>query len=229
MKFIATISLCLIGLSALAQKNDIGKYQIKLYGLYNPNLLSGHVEQPRNGLVDYVYYRNTFNPTIAINRTNKKGNRHEIELSGLAVNETNTRISSTTDSSLLWSISRSTKESKIVVRYEYIHEFLKNKKFRPSVGVSLSPYYIVYNTNSYHNIRNIFTERTYGIQAFIIPRLNYYISKRILIDLNIPLKITEHQYSKRTTYAANKTVYTGYYKTLFEDMFYARLGIGINI
>lgn len=233
MKFIATISLCLIGLSALAQKNDIGKYQIKLYALTTTNAIGVNSTYNRSQYAtSYVFFNHILNPTFAVNKQTNKGNRHEVELTALGINETTNRTTLNNNSSLFSvSTGAAVRESKFAARYEYIYVFMKNKRLQPSIGAALSPYYVKYNFAPLSTSVYPFRESAFGIQTFIIPRISYSLNKRFFVDLNVPLKITENQFSSRQEYnpteqnnTSNNTSFTA-----LEYMFYARLGIGINI
>lgn len=232
MKSIVTISLCIFGLSASAQKNNIGKYQIKLYALLTTNATSiDNTYNSNRQSISYVFFNNKLNPTLAINKRTNKGNRHEVELTAFAVNETSNRTTYSNPGTSQIATGGSVQESKFALRYEYIYVFLKDKKFQPSIGGAISPYYAKYNFTPLSSSVFPFKEYAFGIQTFIIPRISYSLNKRFFVDLNVPLNITENQFSSRHEYnptEQNNTSNNNSF-TVFEDMFYARLGIGVNI
>lgn len=232
MKLLTAIALSALSTAAIAQGSDIGKYQIKLYGLVTTNATSiNNTYNSNNRSISYVFFNQKLNPTLAVNKRTKNGNRHEVELTAFAVNETTNRTTYNNNSQSPIYMGGAVQESKFALRYEYIYVLLKDKKLQPSVGAAVSPYYAKYNFTPLTTAAYPFKEYAFGIQTFIIPRISYNISKRFFVDLNVPLKITEAQFSSRREYnptEQNNTSHNSSF-TAFQDMFYARLGIGVNI
>lgn len=232
MKLFTALVLTALSTTAIAQSSTLGKYQIKLYALVTTNATSiNNTYNSNRKSISYVFFNEKLNPTFAINKRTHKGNRHEIELTAFAVNETSNRTTYSNPGISQVATGGSVQESKFALRYEYIYVFLKDKKIQPSIGGAVSPYYAKYNFTPLSSSVFPFKEYAFGIQTFIIPRISYNISKRFFVDLNVPLKITENQFSSRHEYnptEQNNTSNNNSF-TAFEDMFYARLGIGITI
>lgn len=232
MKLSAALVLTALSIPAIAQTSSIGKYQIKLYALTTTNAIGVNSTYNRSQYAtSYVFFNHILNPTFAVNKQTNKGNRHEVELTAFAVNETSNRTTYSNPGTSQIATGGSVQESKFALRYEYIYVFLKDKRFQPSIGGAISPYYAKYNFTPLTTAAYPFKEYAFGVQTFIIPRITYNISKRFFLDLNIPLKITENQFSSRYEYnptEQNNTSNNNSF-TAFEDMFYARLGIGVNI
>ncbi|MEZ5015575.1 MAG: hypothetical protein R2800_00860 [Flavipsychrobacter sp.] len=232
MKYILTAITIFIAITCYAQKPTNGyKYQVKLYGLISPNRESANVDLKRNTLTSQTGISHFFNPTFAVNRMNKRGNRHELELTSLSDNEYSSRTSYSSDTARIWGFVSDVREFKVAIRYEYIQVFLKNRKLQPSLGFAASPYFVKYRHTPQWSNFNPFTERVFGIQTFIVPRLNINISKRFLLDVNVPIRISEHQFSKREEYSSSTGHLTikGTNTVFFRDMLYIRFGAGLNI
>lgn len=222
----------MLSFSVEAQVHTTSRYQIKLYALTTNNTLAVNSEySPNTYATSYIFSNPILNPTIAINKETKKGNRQEIELTSLAINETTVRNSINTPTTIQVATGFVAQENKLAMRYEYIYIFLKNRKLQPSIGAAIAPYYLKFKYTPLTTTLTPFKETAFGLQTFIVPRVSLHISQRFLIDLNFPLKVSDNQFSTRKEYnpalADNTTNNSS--NTLFQNMFYARLGVGINI
>jgi hypothetical protein len=170
------------------------KYALKIYNLttYEEQLKSKRL----NDTSSYRYqYTNTtlqiLQPTIAFQWKTKKNNLHEIELTSLILGKIGAKteiIEDTVNNGQIISGSDITRTA-ISLRYECILNFNKNKdsKFLPSLGFGINPYY---RQNNYSpKISNSFptSEISVGMSAFITPRLTYFLSSKLFIDINIPI------------------------------------------
>src|ERR1044071_9157733 len=113
--------------------------------------------------------------------------------------------------------------------------FAKKKEHRliPAIGIAAMPYYNRYRTDP--AITALFPTRDnlVGVRGFIVPRLNYHISKRVYADLNVPINLFDAQRhstntlnsalpaEQRTTSAFNFNALPAYYSV--------RLGIGVKL
>lgn len=238
MKYIICIAMAILNFAATAQEENTkpaAKYQLKLYGLFSPYLESSNIQLPNNRQVTYINSRHSLSPTIALSVVNKKGDYHEVELTRASINEYDnvTYLNYGLNSFSIPISGAIVTESKLILRYEYIHLFLKGKKFQPAIGVGAAPYLTAYRFTP--KVTSIFPlkERIIGLQTFVIPRLTYHLNKRFVLDLNVPLNISEHQFAKRTSFdptvpSAERNTNVSSNKVL-EDVAYVRLGIGIKL
>lgn len=234
MKYI--LSIILLSLSLQSYGSDTtsvgGKYQLKGYLLFTPNHESSDLQLNRLGYVSYVSINHRISPTLAFNFRNKKGNRHEIELSGIGVQEVQTYQAFLADTFAITSYGGSLTSSRIQMRYEYMQVFMKKKRFQPCIGLGISPYYFRYKSLPTANYYNFFTEHSYGIQAYLTPRINYYFSKRIFLDVNVPIKMLDFKYSTRKEQiglSPNPNKLNGTDTKVFEDALYIRFGLGLKL
>lgn len=130
-------------------------------------------------------------PTIAFQWKSKKNNFHEIELTSFRLGKNDNKIeeiNDTTNKNQLIN-GEDIKTTLISARYEYIYNFNKsiNSRFVPSIGFGINPYYSQ-NSNS-PKISSAFptSEIRFGIRAFITPRLTYFLTSKLFVDVNIPL------------------------------------------
>ncbi len=116
------------------------------------------------------------------------------------------------------------------IRYE-LSKILFNpsKKFRFNLGLGINPYFTETKyepevSNAYYSNAKLF-----GVSFNIIPRINYNITDRILIDLNIPFKLYDLQ--NQETHVNNPSLpirqqtSTEFTDIFFEDAYTIRLGV----
>ena len=74
-------------------------------------------------------------------------------------------------------------------------------------------------------------ERHIGVRTFVTPRITYFIKQKLFVDLNIPICITEMEYSEERNNdpSIKAAKMTAYNFNGFPKMFSARLGLGIKI
>lgn len=176
-------------------------------------------------------------PTIAFQWKTSKNNFHEIELTNLIVSNLDTKtefINDTTSSNQIIAGSRLT-TMLISIRYEYILNFNKSKdtKFVPSLGFGFNPYFSKNNNKPF--VSNIFptTEIYTGFRTFINPRLTYYLSSKLFMDLNIPLCLFDTFYfsdmdSNPSIPLAERTV-SSFNFNQFPKVLSVRLGVGLKL
>lgn len=131
------------------------------------------------------------NPTIAFQWKSKKNNFHEIELTSLVLGKNKTKteiINDTTNNSQTINGGNLT-TTLISARYEYIVNFNKSKesKLVPSIGFGINPYYRQNNYSPIISSSFPTSEISVGVRTFITPRITYFFTSKLFIDLNIPL------------------------------------------
>lgn len=176
-------------------------------------------------------------PTFAFQWKSKKNNFHEIELTDfhLAKARTKTEITKNlSDNGQLLS-GNDLVTTSISVRYDYIINFCKSKdkKLVPSLGFGINPYF---RLNKYvPTLSTSFpaTEQFFGVRAFFTPRLTYYLTSKLFIDINIPLCVFD--YYNLTDKVNNPSLTLNEqknYSSSFETsprIFSGRIGIGLKI
>jgi hypothetical protein len=134
-------------------------------------------------------------PTIAFQWKSEKGNFHEIELTSLSWGKVGAETVVTYDStsSGIRVAASDLTTADISMRYEYILVFNKEKysKVVPSVGFGVNPYFG--NVRYSPEVSSSFpaSETTVGIRTFITPRVTYFMTSRLFVDVNLPVCITD--------------------------------------
>lgn len=217
-------------------KENHHPYHIKLYNLVSVSPTYPKANRGNTSYTEISSYR-IWNPSLAAGYTNKKGNTHEFELTNIGINAQDNRSTVYYSNQNITAVTTGNKiyETNIVLRYEYILNLLKksNSRVHPSLGFAASPYYTRYNLIPY--VTSTFpTKDTYiGMRAFIVPRVSYDITKRLFIDLNIPLCLTDFNYNiykerNPTKSMSEQEISTANFSML-PAYFSARLGVGLKI
>lgn len=178
-----------------------------------------------------------FHPTVAYQWKTDKNNFHEVELTGLMLANKRSQTVLKNDSSNIDPTigGMKTLTAELSLRYEYILTFskMKESKLVPSVGFALNPFYR--QSSNTPVLSNMFpsSEKQFGIRAFITPRITYFMTQKIFLDLNIPLCFSEFNYTALRQ--ANPLIPADYRTTStlnfyqFPKFVSARIGIGIKI
>lgn len=224
-----------------AQNTNIGyKFSIKMYNLsryqefekYRFSDPDTHTFQ-----VDKTSDLNLIHPTIALQWRSKRNNFHEIEITDLQWEKTGLvneiRNDSTGLNVMVYGMNK--KETSLAARYEYSFVFNKRKesRFVPSVGFAISPYYKSYISSPVVSSYFPVSEKSIGLRTFVTPRFTYFIKERLFVDINIPVCISEAEFSKDRNDNPNipsieRDVYSFDVKG-FPKLYSARIGIGIKI
>jgi len=236
---IVIIALLLFISGGTAQNTNLDyKNAFKVY-----NLTTFEQYSKYRGDTTAYSFRNTttllqiLHPTIAFQWKTKKYNFHEIELTNFMLSKTGTKteiVNDTTGSGQMVN-GNDLIATLISARYEYIFNFnkSKDKKLVPSLGFSINPYfrqnnYIPKISTSFKTV-----ERYFGATTFIIPRLTYYLSSKLFIDVNIPLcfsdiyRLTDKD--ENPAIPARQQTITNYNFELFPKIFSGRLGVGLKL
>jgi len=186
-------------------------------------------------------YTNTnlqiLNPSIAFHWKSKKDNFHEIELTNFLINKVGTRteiLSDSSSNSQLISGDDITTTS-LSVRYEYIVVLnkSKNSKIVPSIGFGVNPYFRKNNFAPKNSSSFPSTNQNFGIRTFITPRVTYFLTSKLFLDVNIPICffdnsiVTENQ-NNPSIPISNRTTSTFNFNQ-FPKFRCARIGIGLKL
>lgn len=188
----------------------------------------------------YQYTNTTLqilHPTIAFQWKSKKNNFHEIELTSLMLGKMRAKteiVNDTTNNGQTISGGNLTTTA-ISVRYEYILNFNKSKesKFVPSIGFGINPYYRQNNYSPKNSSSFSTREISAGMRTFITPRLTYFVTSKLFIDVNIPLCIfdTSYFFDKEDNPAIpvqQRNISTFNFNQ-FPKVFSGRIGIGLKL
>ena len=174
-------------------------------------------------------------PTIAFQWRSKKNNFHEIELTSFMLGKIEKTTDSITTNSAQTISGGDLTITAISLRYEYIFNFNKSKdsKLVPSIGFGINPYYRQNNnspkiSSSFHT-----SDINIGMRAFVTPRISYFLTSKLFIDVNIPLCFFDTFYyaGKEDNPALSlleRTTNT-YNFSLFPKVYCGRIGIGIKL
>lgn len=236
LPFLIFLLLSGTGFSFGQNKNLERKYALKLYNM------SSH-EQQEEPFASGIFTGTTtdkdvrlLHPTIAFRIKNNRNNMHEIELTNLDLGSVSSEsVLQYTPGAVVPFSGGKTKQTYIALRYEYILNFMKNRDSRwmPALGLAAMPYY---KRSSYSPVLQTefpIAETRTGVKAFVIPRLNYALTSRLFLDLNIPLCVADMNIQHNSKKNPNLPVAEQKNNTgNFEGVpgFYSiRLGLGLNI
>jgi hypothetical protein len=187
-------------------------------------------------LYQYTYTTlHILHPTIAFQWQSKKNNFHEIELTSFLLGKIGKTTDSITTTSARTISGGDLTITAISVRYEYILNFNKSKdsKLVPAIGFGINPYYRQ-NKNS-PKVTSSFpaSDISIGMKALVTPRLTYFLTPKLFIDVNIPLCFFNTFYfaAKENNPALSileRTTNTFNFN-LFPKVYGGRIGIGIKL
>lgn len=240
MKQILAALLMVCGVNAQAQNEEVKinthtfNHAVKLYatGRFTP-YSDVYIRNRENYAIqtsvsDYIV------PSVAVTFRNKSHNYHEVELSRIIVRSTSVNQAiQTSQTNLPQGYMLNTMN--IAMRYEFTMPFIKHKQslFVPAVGVAVMPYYSRYSLRPYSTADIPVTSATLAVQTFIVPRLQVNVSKRIFIDANIPVCITDIGTKRNNiqdpTLPVNAQRYSIADVQLLPGIYTARLGCGIRL
>ena len=241
ISILVALTILLNAVDAKAQQNpnlDF-KYSVKLSNLSTLQKRSevNRVGNNDTAIIDEHNSLRLFHPTIAFQIKNKRNNIHEIELTDLSVARVSNKhlLSYRPDLEPFAVGGYSTTSTNVALRYEYIRTFSRkiNSRFMPSLGFGILPYY---QRDSYKPIlsTDYIAKRTVlGAKGFLIPRVCYNVSKRLFVDLNIPMcfvdvnaKINKLN-NPNLPFSEQRNTITN--AEMFPDFFSLRLGLGLRI
>ncbi len=212
----------------------------KIYNLssYEQYSVSANMDTTNFSLAQTTHTTFTlFHPTVAFQWKTPKRNFHEIELTGMMAGNKRSQTVLMNDTTNVAPIvgGMNTLIAELSLRYEYILNFnkIRESKFVPSVGFGLNPFYRQISETPV--LSNLFpsSEKQFGLRAFITPRVTYFMTKKIFLDLNVPLCFGELNYSSLkqvnpTLAEDSRTTSTiNFYQ--FPKLVSARIGVGIKI
>ena len=186
----------------------------------------------------YQYTNTTLqilHPTIAFQWRSKKNNFHEIELTSFMLGKIGKTTDSITSNSAQTISGGDHTITLISLRYEYILTFNKStdSKLVPSIGFGINPYYRQ-NNNSPKTSSSFHTsDINIGMRAFVTPRISYFLTSKLFLEVNIPLCFFDtFYYAGKVDNPAlsllERTTNTYNFRQ-FPKVFSGRIGIGIKL
>jgi hypothetical protein len=216
------------------------KYAIKVYNLTTYDEYERSRTTTGTSSIDYSYTTTTLqilHPTIAFQWKTKKNNFHEIELTSFMLGKLVTKTENTSDTTQNGQTINGYDlvTTSIAARYEYILNFNKSKdrKFVPSLGFGINPYYKQNNYSPKISSSFSTSEIYFGFKVFITPRLTYYLSSKFFIDLNIPICFLDSYFLKdkedNPAVPVEERTITTFNLNGFPKVFSGRIGVGLKI
>lgn len=197
---LATLLLCDTTVWAQSDKDFKPKYLIKAYA--NGNITPYADITTKSNTTFNAKASSYIQPSAAISVYNKKGNYHELELS--SIRSTKTEMIEYFEDAQGMTLPVSgyiLNNTRIAMRYEYVHVFMKENKSRlkPALGLGAMPYYNRNNFTPLITSNYPYKKTSMGVQAYVIPRLAIRLSERIDLDLNVPVCIADVAKTKSLT------------------------------
>jgi hypothetical protein len=174
-------------------------------------------------------------PTIAFQWRSKMNNFHEIELTSFMLGKIGKTTDSLTTNSAKTISGGDHTRTAISLRYEYILNFNKSKdsKLVPSIGFGINPYFGQNRYSPKTSFSFPSSDISLGMKALITPRITYFLTSKLFIDVNIPLCFFDTFYfvGKENNPALSlleRTTNTSNF-SLFPKVYSGRIGIGIKL
>lgn len=176
-------------------------------------------------------------PTIAFQWTSKKNNFHEIELTSIILGKNGTKTEIINDPiNNNQTVNGSDATTTVIsVRYEYILNFNKSKysRFVPSIGFGVNPYYRQDNYSPKISSSFPSSAINVGMRTFITPRLIYFATSKLFIDVNIPVCFFDTYYfldrKDNPAVAVQQRKITTFNYNQFPKILSARIGVGLKL
>jgi len=235
------LTILILTKSGWTQNSNLNyKYALKVYNLtsfeehnksISPNDTSSYRSQYASTSLQILH------PTIAFQLRTSNNNFQEIELTTLRLerNVSKTEIlNDTTNYARTLNGSKLTTTT-ISIRYEYILNFNKSKdaKLVPSLGFGINPYYRHNNYSPLISSSFPASEKHFGIRGFLSPRLTYYLTSKLFIDINIPICFFDANFhienEKNPTISIPEQKNSSFNYTQFPKIFSGRIGVGLKL
>lgn len=181
---------------------------------------------------DYAF----LHPSIAFAWSTRRSNMAEVELTSFRFGRSKDVVYAYDSAgNLQGAASGATFSSAdIALRIERVVNFDKRHRMRcrPMLGFALSPYYTLDKVAPYTTAMLPSTVQHFGVRGYIIPRINYSITKRLVLDVNIPVLVADLDIHVNRAFnpALGKEARTSIGDfNVFPRSFSARLGLGMRL
>jgi hypothetical protein len=216
------------------------KTALKLYNISTYEAQTKLVPNSNSSAISYVNTSTALQylqPSIAFQWHAKNNNFHELELTKLQLGKEiyNTKLVNDSTNATISTGGGELVTTSIALRYEYIFHFIKTRQIKlvPSLGLGGNPYF---RQTTYQQIVSNDFKSTYsktGFKAFVTPRVNYFITNKFFLDVNMPICIfdavaTSDYVGNPVLPLANRTKNSFEFGP-FPKYISARIGLGIKI
>lgn len=221
----------------LAQNENLkSKYAVKLSNLTTWNKAESSVTNLLYTATTVDKQVQLFHPTVAFRIKNERDNFHEMELTQFEWDkDDNSTVYTYPNGMVLPASGSKTTITGIALRYEYVVNFFKQKNGRwmPAIGFGAMPYFQRSHTEPFLSNEYPETQTKFGMKTFIVPRINYAVSRKFFVDFNIPLCVSDIYYNKGNANNPNLSIAEQQSSTINFDagknILSFRLGLGMNI
>lgn len=176
-------------------------------------------------------------PSIAFQWKAKKNNFHEIELTNFMVGKSDAKTEIFNDSTRTGQMVEGSSLSTIAIslRYEYLLNLrrAKTRRFVPGIGFGFQPFY---TRNHFRpKISSSFptSDIQFGMKAFFTPRITYFLSSKMFIDVNIPFCVFDSYYSMVKENDPSVPIQERNFNTFnynqFPKLLSGRIGLGLKL
>jgi hypothetical protein len=163
-------------------------FGVKVY--QNTDLFKTIYNERRNNLVTSFEQINFSRISLAADIHTKNGFQHEVEFFIPEISKSLDDIQYPMNYEFRKDVTFDGKASSYSLRYEFSKRLTnESKRFGFSIGAGINPYYL--HIEYIPNVETTYYWSTelYGFALNFTPRINYKISRRFNVDLNVPLKI----------------------------------------
>lgn len=220
---LVTILCFFIALNSFSQK----KYGIKIY--QNTDFFQkSYYESAATITTDDIINFDRF--SVAFNVILDNGLMHEMEIFIPEISKSSNTIKFPFNYTFRNDNSFKTEVSSYSLRYELNKSILKaSSRFGLSLGLGLNPYFL--ELESIPKVSNAYSARKnyFGIALNLTTRMQYQLTRRLIIDLNFPLKIYDLRWEQtkieNPLIPRHHQITKDFEAKFFEDVYTMRLGI----
>jgi hypothetical protein len=223
-----TIFLAFFLVSSYAQK----QFGIKIY--QNTDFFKTEDHEYRTGKVSESRNVNFDRLSVALDITTERRLTHELEILIPEVTRSAENIQYPSNYEFRSDVTLKNRVSSYSLRYEVYKTFgRKDGKFAFFPGVGINPYYLKLESIANATTSYTRTVEQYGVTLNVTPRITWTLSKRFVLDLNVPLRIYDLRASKANIknpmipirHQTNK----GSTNIFLENVYTIRLGVMYNL
>ncbi len=238
---IIALSFVLISFNQNILAQNTSPFQLKMYSNFGWRTaeLTVDYDTVLNKPIKENFYETSlgyFSPAFAW--ASPRGNYHEIELSRLQFNQVDEQTYIDYDNGLNHQVISGEQRTNVFIalRYEFNYMIIKNKddkRLKPSLGFAVRPYY--HRSAFQPRISSLFatSQSNAGALFSIVPRINYDLSKKWFIDLNVPINLADLSIQSRTydnpAIPVNQRTITTIVAETLPSQYLIRLGIGVRL
>lgn len=193
MKYILLFASLMLAITCSFAQSTIG---IKLY--HNTDIFKSEYYIRGGGRIATDDHVNINRFSLAIDVKTKKGFTHELELMVPDLSKTTGRLQYPMKYKLQRDYGFEDEGSTYSFRYELSKDVFKmSDRFTFNLGLGVNPYYVDIDYESQVDYMYSRSYKFYGGVLNVVPRVNFKLSNRFVVDLNIPLKVYDLRYTEQ--------------------------------